>query len=33
MVDIMQELNTKILEAIVEMIEAIKEQVDRIVSD
>jgi hypothetical protein len=29
----MQELNTKILEAIVEMIEAIKEQVDRIVSD
>ena len=33
MVDIMQELNIKILEAIVEMIEAIKEQVDRIVND
>lgn len=33
MVDIMQELNTKILEAIIEMIEAIKEQVDRIVND
>ena len=33
MVDIMQELNTKILEAIVEMIEEIKEQVDRIVND
>lgn len=29
----MQELNTKILEAIVEMIEEIKEQVDRIVND
>lgn len=29
----MQELNTKILEAIIEMIEAIKEQVDRIVND
>lgn len=29
----MQELNIKILEAIVEMIEAIKEQVDRIVND